>query len=90
MNISDIGVVVGVVMSVGTVGGVGGKYYMDHEYITIGSFEQYSLKKEIREIRKDIRALEYKKKKDGLNEYEQFQLDQLYRDQIELNGELAK
>jgi hypothetical protein len=84
MNIQDIGIVFSICCTL--VGGTaaGGKYYLDHEYVPVSSF----VKKEIRDIKRMIRELEYDKKAKGLTEREEWELKQLQNDIEELREEL--
>lgn len=84
MTISDVGIVFSICSSLLIGTGTGANYYLEHEYVPVSGL----LKKEIRDARKDIRELEYLKKNEGLNDYQQFQLEQLYNDKKELIEEL--
>ena len=61
MSLSDIAIVFGICTSVAGGVGVGGSYYLEHEYIPIGSLEKAFNKRDIRDIKRAIRNLEYKK-----------------------------
>ena len=52
------------------------------DYITIGSLEQAFNKQELRDIKKEIRRLEYEKDRGGLSDREQWELSDLY-DELE-------
>lgn len=84
MNLADVATVIGICSTLIVPAGVGGKYYLDHEYVPVSSF----VKKEIRDVKKMIRELEYDKQSRGLSEREQWELDQLYNDVEELQEEL--
>lgn len=84
MNLADIGIVFGIVMSLGTVGGTGAKYYMDHEYVPISAL----LERDARELRGEIRDLEYDQEHGGLSEKDSWLLQQLYDDLDEIEAEL--
>ena len=90
MNLADTGIIFGIACSICGSAALGGKYYLDNEYITVGSFEQYSLKKEKRDIRRELRELEWLRDNGTLNDYQQFQLEQLQEDLRELEEELNK
>jgi hypothetical protein len=89
MTLNDIAIIFGISASLLTGAGVTGKYYMDHEYVPASSFEKSLLKRDVRDVRKEIRELEWLRDNGGLNDYQQFKLEQLYNDLRELNEDLA-
>ena len=82
MNISDIGVVIGITMSVAAAGGTAGKYYLDNEYITVSSIEQLFVERDIDYLKREIRKLEFQEKKGTLTDAQQWELESL-RDELE-------
>lgn len=84
MNVGDIGVVVGIVMSVSVAGGTGAKYWMDHEYVPIGSLEKAFNARDVRDIRRMIRKLEYLKQNGQITPQQEWELQGLYNELGEL------
>ena len=84
MNLSDVGIVVGITVSLLTPSAAGLKYYADHEYITVSS----QIKRDIRELKAEIRDLEYDRKHGKATEKDLWLLDQLYNDLEALEQEL--
>lgn len=80
MNIADIGVMLGIAMSVSLAGGTAGKYWMDHEYVPIGSLEKAFNERDIRDIKRMIRKLEYLKQHNKITPQEQWELQGLYQE----------
>jgi len=59
MNLTDIGVTVGLVCSIGTPSAVALKYYADHEYVLVAD----SLKGQLFNKQLEVKKLELKKNK---------------------------
>lgn len=55
---------------------------LDTRYITVVSFEQALMKKEIRDLKRMIRSLEYKKERGTITDQERWELRGLY-DELE-------
>ena len=55
---------------------------LDTRYVTIASVEQAFLKRDVRDLKRDIRSLEFLEKKGTITDLQQFQLDGL-RDELE-------
>ena len=82
MNLSDIGLVFAMSSSLVAGGGMAGKYYLDHEYISGTDLQAYELRGLKRDARKLKRLVE-----DGELQYEDDYLDLL--DEIDdLEGQL--
>lgn len=84
MSITDIGIIFGISMSVAGGGGVAGKYYMDHEYVTIGSVQEAFTKRDITLLKRQIRKLEYLRKKGIITDAQDWELQGLYQELEEL------
>lgn len=84
MNIGDIGVVFGVCTSLMTGGGFAADYYLKNEYVPVSAL----LERDARELRGEIRGLEYDRNHGGLSDRDQWLLDQLKNDLEELERKI--
>ena len=69
MNISDIGVVTGLIMALGSAGATGGKFYLDTQYVPVSDFHHALNQAEIRQLKREIRQLERDPNRTELDEY---------------------
>lgn len=70
--------------------GVTAVWALDTRYVTIASVEQAFIKRDIRDLKRDIRKLEFLEKKGTISELEQFELDGLRQELEEIEGEATK
>ena len=77
MNIADAGVVLGITMSVAGVTGAAGKYWMDHEYVPVGALQKAFQERDIRDIKRRIRQLEWIRDNGGLTDRQAWELNDL-------------
>lgn len=77
MNIADAGVVLAITMTVATAGGAAGKYWMDHEYVPVGALQKAFNERDIRDIKRDIRELEWQRDNGGLTDRQTWRLNDL-------------
>lgn len=84
MNLGDIGIVFGISTSLLTGAGVGADYYLQHEYVPVSAL----LQRDLRELRQEIRELEYDRDHGGLTPREEWMLEQLRDDEEQLRQEL--
>ena len=84
MNIADVGIVFGITTSLMTGGGVAADYYLQHEYVPVSAL----LERDARELRGEIRGLEYDQDHGGLSDKEEWLLDQLREDLEDVEGQL--
>ncbi len=84
MTLSDIGIVCGLCTSLLGAGAVGGDYYLQHEYVPIASMIQ----RDIRELKAEIRDLEYDRDHGGLTDKQEWLYNQLLDDLGDLQDQL--
>lgn len=84
MTLSDVGIMCGVCVSLLTPTGLGVKYWAEHEFITVGSFEQALNKQQVRDLQSDIRELEYLKQKDLATDRQLWKLEDLKQELSEI------
>jgi len=77
MNLGDVGIVAAICSPLVVGAGTAGKYWAENEFITVGSFEQAFNKKEMRDLKSDIRELEYLKQKGLATERQLWKLEDL-------------
>lgn len=82
MNIADTGVVLGITMTVAGATGAAGKYWMDNEYVPVGALQKAFQERDIRDIKRDIRKLEWLQNNGGLTDRQAWELDDL-RNELE-------
>jgi hypothetical protein len=63
-------------------GGAAGNYWLEHEYVPVAGLADALNARDIRDLKNDIRSLEYDLDHGGLTEKEEWELDQL-RDDLE-------
>ena len=83
MTLSDIALVGSMIVGLAVPGGAGLKYYADNEYITVSS----QVARDIRELKRYIRELEYDRDNGAATEKDLWQLDQLRNDLEELEDQ---
>ena len=86
MTLSDISIVFGMCTSLLLGGGAAGEYYLQHEYVPISAL----IERDIRELRSEIRNLEYDRNHGGLTDKEEWLLEQFRDDLEQLESELKK
>ena len=75
---------IGAALVVITSFGAGTVWALDTRYITIGTFEKALNKSELRNIKRDIRKLEYLKKHGQITPQQEWELEGLYQEMGEL------
>jgi len=80
MTLADIGIVVGLTLSITGVSGTAGKYYLDHEYIPVGALQKAFDERDVRDLKRDIRKLEWLKKNGQITPQQDWELEGLYKD----------
>jgi len=83
MNYMNIVLVYGAISSVAVPAGFGLDYWARHEFITVGG----QLKSDIRDVKAQIRSLEYDKQNGTATAKDLWLLDQLYGDLEDLQDE---
>ena len=76
---------IGAVLVVLTSIGAGTVWALDTRYITIGSFEKALNKSQVRNIKRDIRKLEYLKQHGQITPQQEWELEGLYQELGELH-----
>lgn len=82
MTLSDIGIVFGICIPLVGGAGAGGKYWLEHEFVPIGSVEQAFNKRDQRDIKRMIRKLEYLESNNQITEAQRWELNGL-REELE-------
>lgn len=77
MNLSDAGIVMAITMSVAGAGGAAGKYWLDREYVPVGALQKAFTERDIRDIKRDIRELEWQRDNGGLTDRQAWRLNDL-------------
>ena len=77
MNLGDTALVFGIAATLTGAAGTAGKYWMDQEYVPVGALQKAFQERDIRDLKRRIRQLEWLKQNGGLSDRQEWELNDL-------------